>query len=284
MSSPELRTAIYHAHKTSLIACYWTAGESRTLAGYTQAGLARFSSEHIPTAMFCDPAVALSAVPGSQVGRNPMPDLDTLATWFRRWGLRNNRTVIVYDDGRGLYAARAWWILRWAGVADVRILDGGLAAWEKGDNPVLAGPGNQQRESSLVPSPGQLELATIDDVRDFQGVLIDAREPARYAGRRELLDLQAGHIPGAINIPARDMLNADATYRSPAEIRERFAAAGVSGDEDIIVYSGSGNHSAQLLVAMEIAGITGAAHYVNGWSQWSADAQNPIAVGVTQNV
>lgn len=281
MSSTELRNAIYHAHKTSLIACYWTAGDTRTLAGYNTAGLARFSSEHIPTAMFCDPAIAFAAVPGSGAGRNPMPDLDTLASWFRRWGLRRNRTAIVYDDGRGLYAARAWWILRWAGVENVRILDGGLAAWEDGENPVLAGPGNQQRESNLSPDPGHLPLATIDDVRNFTGLLIDAREPARYAGRRELLDLKAGHIPGAINIPSREMLNDDATYRTPEQIRERLAAAGVTGEEEMIVYSGSGNHSSQLLVAMHLAGITGAAHYVNGWSQWSADVHNPIAVAAS---
>lgn len=277
MSPTELREAIYRAHKVTLLACYWTAGTDRTLPGLTNASHTLYASEHIPTALFCDPATALASVPGSADGRNPMPTTETLDFWFRSWGLRRNRTVVVYDNQHGRYAARAWWILRWAGVEDVRILDGSLAAWESGGHPILAGPGNQQQNSNLVPAPGQLPLATIEDVRDFDGVLIDAREPRRYEGKRELLDLRAGHIPGAINVPARDMVNEDNTFRTPEEIRGRLAEAGITGDEDMIVYSGSGNHSAQLLAAMHIAGITGAAHYVGGWSQWSADPDNPIA-------
>lgn len=283
MTPSEVREAIFHAHKISLLACYWTAGDTRSLAGYNTAGLSRYSSEHIPTALFCDPAAALAAVPSSTAGRNPMPDPDTLAFWFRRWGLRKNRSTIVYDFGRGLYAARAWWILRWAGVDNVRILDGGLTAWDDAGYPVLAGPGNQQPESNVTPNPGQLPLATMEDVREFDGLLIDAREPARFGGRRELLDLKAGHIPGAVNVPSRDMINPDGTYRSPDEIRTLLEHAGVTGDQEMIVYSGSGNHSAQLLVAMHLAGFPTPAHYVGGWSQWSATSRNPVAVAESQN-
>lgn len=276
-SPAQLRDSIYHADNQIILASYWLPHQKPGLADYNGAGRSAFNSEHIPTSLFCDPSAALASVPGSGSGRNPMPSLASLAHWFRAWGLRDNRSVLVYDHGKGLFAARAWWILRWAGVGDVQILDGGLAAWDKAGYPVLAGPGNIQASSNITPQPGNLPLVDMSQVRDFRGVLIDAREPNRYHGRKELFDLKAGHIPGAINIPARDLLNEDNTYRTPEQIRERFAREGISGEEEMIVYSGSGNHSSQVLAAMHIAGMTGAAHYVGGWSQWSADPANPIA-------
>lgn len=278
----QLRESIYHADNQIVLASYWVPHQKPGLSGYNSAGLAAFNSEHIPTSLFCDPSSALASVPGSGSGRNPMPSLDSLSRWFQAWGLRENRSVLVYDHGKGLFAARAWWMLRWAGVQDVRILDGGLAAWDKAGYPVLAGPGNIQSSANITPQPGNLPLATMDDVRDFRGVLVDAREPNRYHGRKEIFDLKAGHIPGAINIPSRDLVNEDHTYKTPEQIRERFAREGLSGEEEMIVYSGSGNHSSQALVAMHLAGMSGAAHYVGGWSQWSANPANPIAYPVNQ--
>lgn len=278
----ELRESIFHADKQIILASYWAPHAGSGIASYNDAGRTAYNSEHIPTSLFCDPSAALAAVPSSTTGRNPLPGVDSLARWFRHWGLRRNRTVVVYDQGKGLFAARAWWVLTWAGVADVSILDGGLAAWDREGYPVLAGPGNLQSDSNITPQVGQLPVATIEDVKNFRGQLIDAREPNRFHGRKELFDLKAGHIPGALNVPSRDLLNPDNTYKSPAEIRARFAAEGVTGEEDMIVYSGSGFHSSQALAAMHIAGMTGAAHYVGGWSQWSADPANPVAYPASQ--
>ncbi len=123
---------------------------------------------------------------------------------------------------------------------------------------------------------GSMPTATIDDVRAHNGILLDARDCRRFAGEREILDLKAGHIPGAVNLPVTDLLNEDFTFRTPAEIRARLAEVGVTDGADVIVYSGSGNHSSQALAAMEIAGVHGARHYVGGWSQWSADPKNPV--------
>lgn len=278
MSPSELRESIYHAAKITVLACYWVPHEGPGISGYNGAGRSAFSSEHIPTSLFCDPASALASVPSSTSGRNPLPTEDALAVWFRRWGVRQNRSVVVYDHGKGLFAARAWWILTWAGVRDVRILDGGLAAWDRDGYAILAGPGNIQRESNQGPQLGHLPVATIEDVKNFQGVLVDAREPNRFNGRREIFDLKAGHIPGAVNVPSRELVKEDGTFRSPAEIRERFAREGIHGGEDMIVYSGSGNHSAQALAAMHHAGMPVAAHYLGGWSQWSADPRNPVGL------
>ena len=268
ISPSELAESIRSGDKTTVLAAFWAPIEG--------AGLTLFRSEHIPNSLFCDPAMELAGLPSSSDGRNPLPSIRLLSQAFRRWGLNTDREVVVYDQGRGLYAARAWWILRWAGIPEVRILDGGFRLWEDGDHGHAGGPGNFPHFCNIRPNPGQMPVALSDDVHRHTGVLIDARDASRFAGHRELLDLKAGHIPGAVNVPARSLLNEDYTFKTPDAIREILAGVGVSRGEDVIVYSGSGNHSAQVLAAMEHAGITGAAHYLGGWSQWSADPKNPV--------
>lgn len=274
VSAQALRDDIYHGHRQTVLGAFWEPAEG--------AGLHRFESEHLPTALFCDPAYALAGVPSSEDGRNPLPEPHHLQDWFRRWGLKDGGRVIVYDEGRGLMAARAWWILRWAGMPDVQILDGGLRAWDRLNLPIVGGPGNLATDNGATVQAGSLPVADIDDVRDHLaagGVLVDARDSRRFEGRREILDLKAGHIPGAVNIPATDLYDEERLVRSPGEIRARFAREGITSGEGIIVYSGSGNHSALLLAAMERAGLGTARHYVCGWSQWSADTGNPVERG-----
>ncbi|MDY3127524.1 MAG: sulfurtransferase [Corynebacterium sp.] len=278
MSPQELYDVIHQAQRYTLLAALWGVGDDD--------GEGQFNSLHIPTAQLCDASAALAGLPGSKDGRNPIPDPRQLQSWFERWGIRNGRPVIVYDEGRGLFAGRAWWMLRWAGVKDVRILDGGLVNWCNHEFPTLTGPGNISVESDAVVSPQDEMVATIDDVHSHTGVLIDSREPNRFAGRRENLDLKAGHIPGAVNIPDRLLRNADHTWKSAAEIRDIFQRAGINHDNvaDAIVYSGSGNHSAATLAAMESVGLMGARHFVGGWSQWSADPTNPVERGDRSSV
>ena len=195
---------------------------------------------------------------------------------FNHWGLHDDREIIVYDQGKGLFSARAWWILTWAGVKGVRILDGGLAAWERAGYQIVGGPGNLGRGQAQEVVAGQLPVATIDEVKNFDGVLIDTREANRYAGRKERLDLKAGHIPGAVSVPTREILNPDNTFRPAEEIRATFEKVGVTDPNNVIVYSGSGVHSAQAIAAMHHAGLPGAALYLGGWSQWCADRNNPV--------
>lgn len=269
-----LRDDIWHGQPQTVLASYWAPGKS--------GGYKKYESEHMPTALFCDPPYALAGIPSSDEGRNPLPEPHYLQDWFGRWGLDADSRVVVYDEGRGLMAARAWWILRWAGIADVQILDGGLRLWDELGFPIVGGPGNFATAIGGQVRTGQLPVVEIDDVRDHVasgGVLVDTRDARRFAGRREILDLKAGHIPGAINIPVRDLLNEDWTIRSPEEIRARFAEEGITSPENVIVYSGSGNHSALALAAMEHAGLGCATHYVGGWSQWAADPENPVQRG-----
>ncbi|MFC6318184.1 sulfurtransferase [Corynebacterium gerontici] len=271
ISAEELAERIHSGSNNILLASLWSANEG--------GGFAQFNSEHIPTAKFCDPAAALAGTPGSAGGRNPLPTKDILDRWFNRWGLTDDRQVVVYDNFRGLYAARAWWVLKWAGVQDVVVLDGGQSHWEATGHQLIGGPGNPRGYANITSQPGQLPTASIEDVKKHDGILLDARERNRFAGRKEFLDLKAGHIPGAINIPTRDVLNEDLTFKSADELRKIFNDAGIESAENVIIYSGSGNHSAQVIMAMEIAGIGIPRHYIGGWSQWCANEKNPVERG-----
>lgn len=271
VSPGELADSVYHGASITILASYW-----RPQVG---AGHVKYLSEHIPTALFCDPPYALAGIPSSTRGRNPLPDPDLVMQWFRKWGLEAGRPVVVYDEGRGLYAARAWWILRWAGVDQVSLLDGGMAQWEMQGHKIVGGPGNLPLPCTVRVNPGMMPVASIDEVKNFDGILLDTREPDRFAGRREILDLKAGHIPGAINLPNRALLHANHTFRSPQEIRETFAEIGINEDSEVIIYSGSGNHSAQVIAAMEYAGLPIPKHFIGGWSQWSATVTNPVEIG-----
>ena len=228
--------------------------------------------------MFCDPELDLAGVPSREAGRNPLPDIERVRDAVRRWGVRSEHLVIVYDAGDGLFASRAWWILRWAGLENVRVLTGGLAAWEADGNETAFGPGNLPRPGTIAVSEGNMPVASLDDVRTWseRGILVDAREPSRFEGRSERVDLQAGHIPGAVNLAARSLQNADGSFLPVEQLRERFASVGIEDGRNVAVYSGSGLHSSLFIQAMEEAGITGAALYVGGWSQWAGDPSLPI--------
>lgn len=271
VSTTELNDNIYHGRKQTVLAVLWGPDEGE--------GYRLYRKGHLPTALYCDPTAALAGLPGSGHGRNPLPDPHQLQAWFNKWGLQENSQVVVYDDGRGPLAGRAWWTLRWAGMTNVQILDGGLAAWNEQSFDLVGGPGNFAANANATVIPHSMPVSTLEDVVNRTGILVDNRDALRFAGKREVLDLKAGHIPGAVNVPVRDLLNEDRTFRTPEEIRERFARAGVSSGENVIVYSGSGNHSALALAAMEYAGIGGASHYVGGWSQWSANPRNPVERG-----
>ena len=276
VSAAELNERIQAGQKQTIIAALWEPKEGKAWS--------KFQSEHIPTALYCDPSAQLAGMPGRKVGRNPMPTIDTVSKAAASWGVEAGRPVVIYDGGNGLFAARAWWILRWAGVQDVRILDGGFAAWDREGLPTVAGPGGLVVPREIELAAGSLPAATMDDVRAFEGLLIDARDARRFEGRREILDLRAGHIPGAQNLPVNDLFDQETGKVKDGDVvRDRFARLGVTQNTDpasVITYSGSGNHSALLLAAMEQAGLPLLTHYVGGWSQWSANPDNQVATDI----
>lgn len=268
LTPEDLDGLINSVHRVAVIDTRW----SRDRAAYDH-----YTMAHIPLALFCDPASDLAGVPDRDRGRNPLPDPERVQEAVHRWGLDADHEVVVYDSGDGLFAARAWWILTWAGLTRVRTLVGGLAAWEAQGRATAGGPGNLPQSGGARIRPGRLPVADMAQVRDWpgRGVLVDARQRSRYDGIRERMDLQAGHIPGAVSIPVAELMDGPAFL--PAErIRARLAEAGIDADTQVAVYSGSGLHSALFIQAMHEAGLPGASLYVGGWSQWAGDPGNPI--------
>lgn len=234
---------------------------------------------HVPGAVYVDLDHELAAHGEPGDGRHPLPAVDALQEAAQRWGLHDGQAVVVYDDLKSLSAGRAWWLLRAAGVADVRILDGGWRGWVGAGLPVETGE-TTPAPGDVVLSGGALPTVTIDEAAAFpgRGVLLDARAGDRYRGETEPVDPRAGHIPGAVSAPTTENVDADGRFLPADELRARFAALGVTGAADVAVYCGSGVTAAHEIAALEIAGIP-AALLPGSWSQWSNHPERPAAVG-----
>ncbi|MBN9793930.1 ketopantoate reductase [Pseudonocardia sp. TMWB2A] len=212
-------------------------------------------------------------------GRHPLPDVASLQAAARRWGVRADRPVVVYDATGGLAAGRAWWLLRWAGHDDVRLLDGGLAAWTAAGQRVESGEVPDPEPGDVVLTGGALPVLDADSAAALarDGLLLDARAGERYRGETEPVDPRAGHVPGAVNAPTADNLDTDGRFRDPAALRARFAALGAL-DRPVGVYCGSGVTAAHQVAALAAAGVP-AALYPGSWSAWSNDPTRPVATG-----
>ncbi|GAB2567039.1 sulfurtransferase [Nocardia heshunensis] len=230
---------------------------------------------HIPGAVFVDLETELAAPASAAKGRHPMPELAHLQKCARSWGVSDGDAVVVYDATGGMAAARAWWLLRWGGVADVRILDGGLPAWEKAGGKVVSGDEPDPEPGTVVLSPGNMPTVDADGAAGWQGLLLDARAGERYRGEVEPIDPRAGHIPGAVSAPTAENLTATGHFKSVDELRSRFEGLG-SGP--VAAYCGSGVTAAHQVAALAVAGID-AALYPGSWSQWSNDPKRPAATG-----
>ncbi|MDT0389543.1 sulfurtransferase [Streptomyces dubilierae] len=238
-------------------------------------GRAAYEAGHLPGAVYVDLDRELASAPGTG-GRHPLPDLARFGAVMRRAGVSSRTPVVVYDGGQGWAAARAWWLLRWTGHPDVRVLDGGLPAWEGPLETAVPAPA----EGDFAPEPGAAGLLDADAAAELarSGVLLDARAGERYRGEVEPIDPVAGHIPGAVSAPTTENVGADGRFLSAEELRERFKGLGVSEGSPVGVYCGSGVSAAHQVLALAVAGIA-AELYVGSWSEWSADPDRPVAVG-----
>ncbi|PZU44193.1 MAG: sulfurtransferase [Microbacterium sp.] len=233
---------------------------------------------HIPGAVFVDLEADLAGHGAPTDGRHPLPTAAAFQAAARRWGIDDGDTVVVYDDWQGFGAARAWWMLRDAGV-DARVLDGGLGAWRAAGLALEAGPAEPDPGTATL-HPGRMPQLTIDEAAALarEGVLLDARAGERYRGESEPIDPRAGHIPGAISAPTTENLTADGLLRGADELRARFAELGATPAASVGVYCGSGVSAAQQVLALVVAGID-AALYPGSWSQWSNHPDRPVATG-----
>jgi thiosulfate/3-mercaptopyruvate sulfurtransferase len=242
-----------------------------------------YDAGHIPGAAFVDLDKDLAGPPGAG-GRHPLPAAADFQQAMRRAGVRDGLPVVVYDDADSTAAARAWWLLRYFGHPSVRVLDGGFRAWTEGGYPVV--PTARERPTlapgSFTARPGQLGLLDADGAASTAraGLLLDARAGERYTGESEHVDPVAGHIPGAVSAPTAQNVNADGTFRGPADLAARFTALGATVGRPVAAYCGSGVTAAHEVLALTLAGLP-AALYVGSWSNWITDSARPVATGTS---
>jgi thiosulfate/3-mercaptopyruvate sulfurtransferase len=256
-----------------------TVLDVRWRLGAPEAGRAEYAAGHLPGAAFLDLDTDLSGPPGAG-GRHPLPDPAALQAALRRAGVRAGHPVVVYDGGDGMGAARAWWVLRWAGHPAVRVLDGGLPAWVAAGGPLTAAL-PARVEGDVTVSPGGLPTLTAEEAAALPatGTLIDARVAPRYRGDSEPIDAVAGHLPGAVNLPADAHADGAGRLRAPAEQRAAFEAVGVAPGRPVGAYCGSGVTAARTVLALHLAGRPDAALYAGSWSHWITDPARPVATG-----
>ena len=237
-------------------------------------GAVAYERGHIPGAMFCDLEGTITGREGP--GRHPLPTREGFETAMRELGVNKGDRVVGYDDAGGSTAARLWFLLRLFGHPAVAVLDGGLQAWpgelESGS---VARPGGDFEAAE----PDRTRILSYEDVAArHDGVLLDARAHERYLGLVEPTGVRAGHIPGARSAYWEGNLRPDRRFKSPEELRRRYAELGAEGG-NTVVYCGSGVTSCHTLLALEIAGLPGARLYEGSWSDWAPREAAAVATG-----
>jgi thiosulfate/3-mercaptopyruvate sulfurtransferase len=241
-------------------------------------GAEEYRKSHIPGALFASLDRDLSAPKTGKNGRHPLPDPHAFIAWLGKQGLKPTDQVVCYDQGPGSFAARLWWMLRWAGHDQVAVLDGGLAKWLKEGRRVTAdNPSFPLTSYAAKPRDLSVGVETVSKPHSF--LLLDARAPARFRGEQEPIDPVAGHIPGALNRFNNENLTAEGTFKSPAALRAEFEAITKTDPRQIVHYCGSGVAACHNLLAMEVAGMTGGKLYAGSWSEWIADPARTVARG-----
>jgi thiosulfate/3-mercaptopyruvate sulfurtransferase len=237
-------------------------------------------NSRVPGAVDAEAYTNFAGPATAEGGQRPLPDIKALEAAARRWGLRHGQTIVVYDGDRSMTAARAWWVLRWAGFADVRVLDGGLPAW------IAAGMPISHHSPAPVPSTVELSAGRMPElgadealVLARRAVLLDARiRPNYIGGESGPGQPPCGHIPGGISAPAPDNVTDYGNFTDSATLKEMYRGLGADGSRPVGVYCGAGMSAAHTVLALAAIGID-AAMYVGSWSAWVGDASRPVARG-----
>lgn len=261
-----LQAALRAGESLSILDC-------RTRLEENSAGRRLWEAEHIPGSRHVDLDCDLASAAGKG-GRHPLPDKAAFTTTLQRLGISPDSPVVVYDDRGGqLAAARAWWMLHcWAGHPDVRVLDGGLTAWQREGGEMTHGVA-LVTSSDWRPEYDDRVLVTADSVLASPDTKIDARAPERFRGEVEPIDPVAGHIPGAVCRPSAANLTADGRFKSADTLDTELL-----GDR-AISYCGSGVTACHNILAYAIAGRDLPRLYVGSWSDWIRDPKRPVATG-----
>jgi 3-mercaptopyruvate sulfurtransferase SseA len=235
-----------------------------------------YQNEHLKGARFVDLDRDLSTVEDpANGGRHPLPSLEKFSQVLSNLGISSSSHIIIYDDKNGSNAAaRFWWMLSAVGHEKVQVLNGGLQAAIKIGFPVSSEIENFEQTKNYPISDWKLSQANIDEVEkarnNKENIIIDVRDKNRFDGLTEPIDLIAGHIPGAINVPFSENLNEDGCYKSAEVLTQKYST--IIGDinpENVIVHCGSGVTACHTLLAMDYAGIPIPKLYVGSWSEWS---------------
>ncbi|MFC0251345.1 sulfurtransferase [Massilia consociata] len=249
------------------------------------AGRDGYAIGHLPGAVFGDIETELSGArhgpDGAFRGRHPLPEKEALAETLRSWGVDDDSQVVAYDAHGGMFAARLWWLLRWLGHEAVAVLDGGMAAWQALGKPLVTDIPSRPHGSFTVRAPfvPTVTVAEVmDNLENGERIVIDARASDRFRGENETIDPVGGHIPGAKNRFFKDNLQPDGRFKDAATLRSEFAPL-VDDPQRAIMQCGSGVTACHNLLALEVAGMPGAALYPGSWSEWVADAARPVATG-----
>jgi len=243
-----------------------------------------YLNKHIKGARFVDLDEDLADV-GENVafgGRHPLPEIQKFSETVSRLGISADPHVIIYDDKNGANAAaRAWWMLRSFGLKNIQVLDGGIQAAEKEGLEFSSGEETFEKSEIITKEHWLLPVSSLEDVENEltseSATVIDVRDAYRYKGESEPIDLIAGHIPGAINIPFSENLDQNGSFLKPEILREKYQKLLKNKPEKLIVHCGSGVTACHTILALEYAGFQMSNLYVGSWSEWSRREGKEIA-------
>lgn len=243
-----------------------------------------YLNQHLKNARFVDLEKDLAEANENVAfgGRHPLPNIQKFAETVSRLGISEDSHVIIYDDKNGANAAaRAWWMLRSFGLKNVQVLDGGIQAAKKEDLEFSLGEEVFEKSEIITKEHWLLPVSSLEDVENElineSAVVIDVRDAYRFNGEFEPIDLVAGHIPGAINIPFSENLDENGSFLKPEILREKYSKLLKNKPRKLIIHCGSGVTACHTILALAYAGFEIPNLYVGSWSEWSRREGKEIA-------
>lgn len=243
-----------------------------------------YLNKHIKEARFIDLDKDLAEIGEDAAfgGRHPLPNVEKFAETLSNLGISEDSHVVVYDDKNGSNAAaRAWWMLKSFGLKNVQVLDGGFQNAEKEDIEFSSGEESFEKSDLIKKDNWLLSTSTLEvvenELTNLSSTVIDVRDAYRYKGESEPIDLVAGHIPGAINIPFSENLDENGNFLSPEILKEKYSKLLQDKPQNLIIHCGSGVTACHTILALDYAGFPIPNLYVGSWSEWSRREGKEIA-------